>query len=97
MKTELENKGIEYARYVLETTKDSVEQPCDDCGKVGQTYYGGTASTCRECFAESVRYWESRGGFSRENIFEYSAKLPAESSRVYRITMSAYFRELAGK
>ena len=97
MRTELENKGIEHARYVLETTRDNVEQACEDCGEVGQTYYGGTASTCRACFAESIRYWEKRGGFSSENIFEYWIGMPKESSRVYRVTMSAYFRELAGK
>jgi hypothetical protein len=62
-------------------------------------WYCGTGDECRKCFAESIEYWEERGGFSSEGLFDSlnACRLPREDSRLYRVIMGAYFNAIRGK
>jgi hypothetical protein len=108
MKHEIEQLGRKYARQVLEDsryqylsgTEDT--NSCEPCGKTEADnttlHWGGCGVECRACFAESLEYWEDRGGFSSEHIWgKQWDRIPEEDSRVYRVLMSGYFAELGGK
>lgn len=98
MKTWANDMGAEYADIVL-TDSASGAGTCETCGaKDVPVWYCGTGDECRQCFAESVEYWEGRGGFSSEAIFDSigASRLPRESSRLYREVMRGYFTALKG-
>jgi hypothetical protein len=104
MKHEIEQLGRKYARQVLEDSREEVNaDSCESCGAVASDttslHWSGTGAECRACFAESLEYWEDRGGFSSEHIFDKEwGKIPVRSSsRVFRVLMSGYFAELEGK
>jgi hypothetical protein len=104
MKHEIEELGRKYARQVLEDSREEVNADfCESCGAVASDttslHWSGIGAECRACFAESLEYWEDRGGFSSEHIFDKEwGKIPVRSSsRVFRVLMSGYFAELGGK
>ena len=98
MKTWAEQIGMREAVLVLTQSASGVNT-CETCGaKDVPVWYCGTGDECRKCFAESVEYWENRGGFSSEAIFDSlrACRLPRESSRLYRAVMRGYFTALKG-
>jgi hypothetical protein len=70
---------------------------CEECECRASLWNLGGFLLCRSCLASSVEYWERRGGFSSEFVFEGACRMPAESSRAYRVAMGSYFATLGGK
>jgi hypothetical protein len=107
MKHEIEQLGRRYAQQVLEDSRhtyltETEADSCESCGAVASDttslHWSGTGAECRACFAESLEYWEDRGGFSSEHIWgKQWDRIPNEDSRVFRVLMSGYFAELGGK
>jgi hypothetical protein len=98
MRTWAINTGKAYADTVL-TQSTSGVGTCETCGTESvPVWYCGTGDECRKCFAESVEYWEERGGFSSEGLFDSlnALRIPREDSRLYRSIMGAYFTALKG-
>ena len=96
MKTWAMNTGKAYADLVLTESATGVGT-CETCGAESvSTWWCGTSDECRKCFIRSLEYWEERGGFSSEGIFDSlrCCRLPRESSRLYRSVMGAYFTAL---
>jgi hypothetical protein len=96
MKQLLEQLGRAKAWAFLAECEDSWGV-CEECVYESSRWNLGGFLLCRSCLASSVEYWERRGGFSSEFVFENACRMPAESSRVYRVAMGSYFATLGGK
>ena len=98
MKTWAINTGKAQADLVLTECATGVNT-CETCGAESvPTWWCGTSDECRKCFSESIEYWEGRGGFSSEAIFDSMkcGRIPREDSRLYRSVMGAYFTAIRG-
>jgi hypothetical protein len=92
----LEKLGRAKAWAFLAECQDSYGV-CEECACQEPLWNLGGFLLCRSCLASSVEYWECRGGFSSEFVFEGACRMPAESSRAYRVAMGSYFATLGGK
>jgi hypothetical protein len=95
MRKELERHGREWAEEYLRDAFHG-SGTCESCGVFGAVYFTGVGGECRQCTADTVVYWERREGCSSEHVFCNYPHMPAESSRVYRVAMGAYFAHLRG-
>lgn len=95
MKTWAEQLGKAQALLVM-TANSSGEGTCENCGATCEVFYCGTGNECGKCFRESIEYWEHRGGFSSEAIFDSvgACRIPDENSRLYKVVMGAYYRTM---
>lgn len=95
MKQWAEQLGKAQALMVL-SVNASGDGTCESCGATCEVFYSGTGDECGKCFRESLEYWEHRGGFSSEAIFDGvgACRMPDESSRLYKVVMGSYFRTM---
>jgi hypothetical protein len=96
MRKEMQRLGMEKAVNLLRECRTRDTDTCEECGAIGTVWDFGCAYYCGECLVGSVKYWETRGGFSSEMVFANFPHMPAESSLVYSVAMESFFSTLYG-
>jgi hypothetical protein len=102
MKTDIRNRARDWALQVLNGAhieNGSMFGTCEDCNSTDtKLFFAGCGFTCHKCYVQDLMYWESRGGFSSESLFDSLGfnRSPEDSSRVYRSAMGAYWVTLIG-
>ncbi len=91
---------LEQAEKAVQWVIDTAEKTdgvCEDCGVETSLYYAGTGFVCGACFVTDCEYWENRGGFSTEIIFD-GDPFPTEwtyNGAEHRAIVGHYFAVMA--